>query len=232
MPQHARRLKVRRKDLRKPDEFETLTGQAVDWAQQNRPVVFAIAGVAIVVALVALGVARWRSSRNESAATMFVGAQAAFAESNWTDAAQRFTDVAEEYPGAPFGRLAKLYRAHALARQGDHAAAATAYGEYVASDPPTEYLRQEALLGLGHAKEAGGDTAGALEAYTQAGALGGPYRTEALLAAGRLQAASGHANEARAVYESLLKTASDEETKALLTRKLAALNAAPEAAAK
>src|SRR5206468_715880 len=127
MPQHARRLKVRRKDLRKPDEFETLTGQAVDWAQQNRPVVFAVAGAAI------------------------------------------------------------------------------AYGEYLASDPPTEYLRQEALLGLGHAKEAGGDTAGALDAYTQAGALGGPYRTEALLAAGRLQAASGHANEARAVYESLLK---------------------------
>jgi TolA-binding protein len=230
MPQHARRLKVRRKDLRKPDEFETLTGQAVDWAQENRPVVLAVAAVAIVAALVALGVARWRSNRNEAAATMFVNAQAAFAESNWTDAAQRFADVADEYPGAPFGRLAKLYRAHALARQGDHAGAATAYGEYLASDPPTEYLRQEALLGLGHAKEAGGDTEGALEAYTQAGALGGPYRTDALLAAGRLQAASGRLDEARAVYESLVKDASDEETKALVTQKLTALNAAQAAA--
>src|SRR5689334_25374027 len=101
MPQHARRLKVRRKDLRKPDEFETLTGQAVDWAQKNRPIVFAVAGVAIVVALAALGIGRWRNSRNEAAATMFVNAQSAFAASNWTDAAARFADVAEEYPGAP-----------------------------------------------------------------------------------------------------------------------------------
>jgi tetratricopeptide (TPR) repeat protein len=225
MPQHARRLKVRRKDLRKPDEFETLTGQVVDWAQENRPVVVVVAVVAVVAALVALGVARWRSNRNEAAATMFVNAQAAFAESNWTDAAQRFAEVAEEYPSAPFGRLAKLYRAHALERQGDHAAAAAAYAEYLASDPRTEYLRQEALLGLGHAKEAGGDTTGALDAYTQAGVLGGPYRTDALLASARLEAASGRVDEARAVYESLLKDASDEETKALLRQKLAAMNA-------
>src|SRR5262245_25572061 len=86
MPQHARRLKVRRKDLRKPDEFETLTGQAVDWAQQNRPIVFAVAGVAILAALIALVVGRWRNSRNESAATMFLNAQAAFSQSSWTDA--------------------------------------------------------------------------------------------------------------------------------------------------
>ena len=36
MPQHAKRIKVRRKDLRKPDEFETLTGQALDWADDHR----------------------------------------------------------------------------------------------------------------------------------------------------------------------------------------------------
>jgi len=101
----------------------------------------------------------------------------------------------------------------------------------IAGDPPTKYLRQEALVGLGHAEGAGRRRRGALDAYTQAGALGGPYRTGALLATGRLQAASGHAGEARAVYESLLKTAADEETKALLTQKLGALRA-PQAGAK
>jgi tetratricopeptide (TPR) repeat protein len=230
MPQHARRLKVRRKDLRKPDEFETLTGQAVDWAQENRPIVFAVAGVAILVAIVALGVGRWRSGRNDAAATAFRAAQARFLQSDWAGAAQGFSEVADTYPSAPFGRLAKLYRGHALARQGDHAGAAGAYDEYLASEPSAEYLRQEALLGLGRAKEAGADTTGALEAYTQAGALPGPYRTEALLAAGRLHEASGSPGEARAVYESLLKDAADPETKALLTQKLAAV-AKPRAAA-
>src|SRR5439155_844024 len=84
---------------------------------------------------------------------------------------QDFANVVERYPGAPFGRLAVLYRAHALARQGDQAAAATAYGEYLASAAVPVYLHQEALVGLARAKEAAGDTAGALDAYTQAGAL-------------------------------------------------------------
>jgi predicted TPR repeat methyltransferase len=86
------------------------------------------------------------------------------------------------------------------------------------------------LFGLAHAKEAAGDTAGALDAYTQAGALAGPYRTDALLGAGRLHEASGRADDARAVYEGLLKDAGDPETKALLTQKLAAVGK-PSAAA-
>jgi hypothetical protein len=47
---------------------------------------------------------------------------------------------------------------------------------------------------------------------------------------GRKKAASGRRRrrEARAVYESLLKDAADEETKALLTQKPAATGAAPE----
>src|SRR5207245_2009199 len=39
MPQHAKRIKIRRKALRQPDEFETLTGQAVNWASANRGLV-------------------------------------------------------------------------------------------------------------------------------------------------------------------------------------------------
>src|SRR5256885_484026 len=128
MPQHARRLKIRRKDLRKPDEFETPTGPAPAW-------------------------------------------------------------------------------------QGDQAAAATAYGEYVASAADFDYLRQEALVGLARAKEASGDTAGALDAYTQAGALPGPYRDDALLSAARLEQAAGHADLAQAIYAGLVKDAADPETK-------------------
>src|SRR5205823_6641693 len=87
-------------------------------------------------------------------------------------------------------------RAHALARQGDQAAAATAYGEYLASAAVPVYLHQEALVGLARAKEAAGDTGGALDAYTQAGALPGAYRDDALLSAARLEQAAGHATKA------------------------------------
>src|SRR3989442_5554023 len=207
MPRHARRLKIRRKDLRKPDESEPLAGQAVAWSDEHRPVVYAVLAVAVVVLAGSLAIGRWRASRNDAAAVAFRSAQARFDEGKFQEAAQDFAYVVERYPGAPFGRLAVLYRAHALARQGDQAAAATAYGEYLASAAVPVYLHQEALVGLARAKEATGDTAGALDAYTQAGALPGPYRDDALLSAAPLEEAPGHADQARAVYGGVVQGA-------------------------
>lgn len=220
MPRHARRLKIRRKDLRKPDEFETLTGQALTWAGEHRPVVYGVLAVAVVVLTSSLVIARWHASRNEAAAVAFRSAQARLDEGKFQDAAQGFAYVVERYPHAPFGRLAALYRAHALARQGDQGAAATAYEEYLASAAATGYLRQEALVGLGRAREATGDTAGTLDAYTQAGALPGAYREDALLNAARLEQAAGHTERAQAIYAGLLENAADPETRTFVAAKL------------
>jgi len=231
MPQHVKRIKVRRKDLKKPDEFETLTGQAVAWAQAHRSLVLTVAAGALVLALGFLALGRWRDERNAAAGAAFRDAHASFEAGRFTDAARAFADVESGYPRTPFGRLAGLYRGHALARQGDPAGAATAYGEYIATSPPSDYLRQEALTGLARAKEATGDTGGALEAYTQAGGLAGPYRTDALLGAARLHEAAGEVDKAREIYTALLKDASDPELHALLTAKLPAVGGADAKAA-
>ena len=222
MPQHAKRVKVRRKDLRKPDEFETLTGQALDWADDNRALVGGIVVAVALVVVVWLGVGRWRASRNEAAAMAFQAAHATLTAGKFAQAAPAFAELAETYPSTPFGRLARLYRGHALARQGDGAGAVIAYQEFLASHPESDYLRQEALTGLGHAKEAGGDATAALDAYNEAGTLTGPFRTEALLGAARLHEAAGHADKAREIYTTLAKAAPDAETRALLASKLPA----------
>jgi tetratricopeptide (TPR) repeat protein len=230
MPQHVKRIKIRRKDLRKPDEFETLTGQAVDWADRHRPLVIGVAAGAIVVALIAFAVGRWRAGQNEAAAVAFRAAHAQFDAGRYAEAAGTFAEVGSAHPHTAFGRLATLYRAHALARSGDAAGAATAYGEYLATSPASEYLRQEALTGLARARESTGDAAGALEAYSQAGDLRGPYRTDALLGAARLHEAAGRGDQAREIYTRLLKEAPDPETRALLMAKLPPDSRSPEPA--
>jgi tetratricopeptide (TPR) repeat protein len=222
MPQHAKRIKLRRKDLRGPDEFETLTGQAVAWAEDHGRLVAAVVAGAVGIAAVSLMVGYWRADRDRAAATAFQAAHETFTAARYPEAIDEFARVASDYPRAPYGRLAGLYRAHALARQGDAAAAATAYGEYLASSPPTDYLRQEALAGLGRAKEAAGDSAGAIEAYGQAGALEGPFRTDALLGAARLHEAASQPDRAREIYAGLLKDASDPDLRALLSTKVPA----------
>src|ERR1700747_279171 len=102
MPRHARRLKIRRKDLRKPDEFETLTGQVVAWADEHRPVVYGLLALAVVIVAGSLALGRWRTSRNDAAAIAFRSAQARFDEGKFPEAAQDFAYVAERYPRAPF----------------------------------------------------------------------------------------------------------------------------------
>lgn len=220
MPQHAKRLKIRRKDLRQPDEFETLTGQLMAWLDDHRKLVIGGLAALALVGLVALGLARARTARHEAAALEFQRAHTIFEAGKFSDAAEAFSALVRNYPGAPLGRIAGLYRAHALARQGDAAAAATAYAEYLATSPEPAYLRQEALTGLGRAREATADRAGALEAYTQAGALEGPHQTDALLGAARLYEAFQQPEQAREIYARLLKEGPDPDLRELLVAKL------------
>src|SRR2546427_10655582 len=101
MPRHARRLKIRRKDLRKPDEFETLTGQAVAWADEHPPVGYAVLAGAVVVLAGSLAIGRWRASRNHAPAGAFRSPPARLDEGQVPDAAPDLPSPVAAHPGAP-----------------------------------------------------------------------------------------------------------------------------------
>ncbi len=201
----ANHYKVSRKALREPDEFQTLTTQAVDWARDNQNVVVSVVAVVVAIAAVVLGL-NWYSQRQANAAAIQLQtAQGLFDAKNYAQAAAEFSAVTTAYPRTPSGRIAALYRAHALAEQPDAAGAATAYTEYLATSPATDYLKQEALVGLAHAKEATNDLDGARDAYRQATEIVGPFRTPAQLALARLEEAAGRTDQARSLYAEALK---------------------------
>jgi tetratricopeptide (TPR) repeat protein len=205
MARPAARVKINRKALREPDEFQTLTGQVAAWAQAHRNLLAGATAALLAVATVALGVGWYRTRQAAAAGARFQSALEDFEAARFAPAEEGFAGLGRDYPGTAFGRLATLYRGHALARQGDAAGAATAYTEYLASSPPTDYLRQEALNGLGAAREASGDPAGALDAYAQAAAIDGPFRTQAQLAMAHLHELAGQPDKAREVYLAILK---------------------------
>ena len=197
----------------------------MSWAEDHRGIVIGAVAALIAVALVMLLVGRVRTTRNEAAGAVFRSAHDQFEAGKYVEAAEAFAELGREYPSTAFGRLAGLYRAHALARQGDNAGAASAYADFVAASASDGYIRQEALVGLGRAREATKDNAGALEAYTEAAALEGPFRTDARLGAARMHEAAGHAGEARTIYAELLKDAKDQDLRAFLATKVPAVNA-------
>jgi predicted negative regulator of RcsB-dependent stress response len=195
--------RISRKAIRQPDEFHELTLRAVDWFRANQSAVVGAASAAAIVVVAVLGF-NWNAGRQSAAAAVrFDAARSRFEASDYTGAVADFEGVSQDYPRTPAGRLAILYRAHALGRKADAAAAATAYGEYLASGPATDYLRQEALLGLARAKEAQDDRPGALATYRDAADVAGPFRTPARMAVARLLEATGDAAGAKAIYAEL-----------------------------
>jgi tetratricopeptide (TPR) repeat protein len=229
MARAADRHRFRRKDLREPDELATLTGQAAAWLGAHRTMAVSAGVALLVVAAIALVMARMRLVRDEAATRDFQAAYETFQTGEFADAAVAFDALADQYPRAPYGRLARLYRAHAFARQGENTRAIAAYQDYLGLASKDGFLRQEALASLGYAKEAVGDLEGALDAYREAGDLEGPYRTDALLATARLHEAAGRTDEAHEIYVRLDKEAADAGLKALLQPKLARAGRPPTA---
>ena len=222
MARPAARVKINRKALREPDEFQTLTQQAGEWAQGHRNLLIGISAAVLGIAAVALGVGWYRSHQAAAAGAEFQAALNDFEGARFAPALEEFTAVGRDYPGTSFGRLSTLYRGHALANQGDATGAATAYTEYLASSPTTEYLRQEALTGLAAAKEAAGDKAGSLDAYGQAASIDGPFRIQAQLATARLHELAGEPDKARDVYLAILKESPGGYVRSILETKIPA----------
>src|SRR5207248_1832744 len=75
MPEHARRIRFRRKALRQPDEFHTLTNQAVAWLGAHRELAAGIGLAALVAAAAVVAVSQYRASQVGRAAEGFRAAQ-------------------------------------------------------------------------------------------------------------------------------------------------------------
>jgi len=231
MAESAKRVKIRRKDLRGPDEFETLTGETFVWAQQHQTTLV-VAGVALLAIAVGLIlVSRSRASRLQEADLQFQQAQAQLERGSAATAATLFESVEQNASGTSYGRLAGLYRGHALLKQGDGAAASTAYTQYLSTASAPDYLRQQALIGLGRAKELTNDLSGAQDAYLQAEKTDGPATAEASLGVARMLEAQGQADQARAIYARLATDAPEGWIKSYAAAKAPGLEATTEAPA-
>lgn len=225
----AERIKIDRKALREPDEFQTISARAAEWFDAHRTVIIAAAAAAAALAIGA-GLLSWQRGRQaQAAAIRFQAAHADFRAARWAEAAEAFAGLGRDYAGTPYGRLSALYEGHALARKPDPQGAATAYTNYLSGAPATEYLRQEALIGLAAAKEASGDAAGARQAYTDAVGIAGPFQNDARLGLARQLEAAGETAQAREQYEAILKASPSAALRSLAESRVPAGAAAGDA---
>jgi tetratricopeptide (TPR) repeat protein len=211
-----------RRFLKDPDEFVVWTTRAAVWAQGHQRALTVVGG-ALLLAVVVAAVVGWRAARQtEAASEAFRVARSTFASNEFAPAALEFEAVARDFPGTSFGSLAVLYRGHCALRQGDAAAAAAAYQEFLVRFDEDEYVRQLALTNLALAQEQLGDGSGARATLARATESDGPYRIEALLAYARLSQAAGDTAAAEDAYRKVLAENPDAETRIFVQRRLPA----------
>jgi len=196
--------KLRRKELRQPDEFITFFENLRSFLLDN--LVQVIIGACAVIALAAIGVGVYfyTQYRDRLVADQFYEAITALDHKEYKTAETDFSKLAEDHPHASLGRLARFYLAGCYMAEKEPAKARDALNLYLAGDDRPAF-KSLALLQLGVAYEDLGEFQQAHQTYSEAAILPGPQKMRAELAVARMLVREGHKDAAIAAYRQFLK---------------------------
>jgi len=166
---------TRRRELKEPDRFLTLSGRFIEYSRQHeREVTLAVIGLLAIVALV-LGIRWYRSWQESAAETAFGAARRDYSAQHLDAAAVAFRKVADAWPGTSYGRLALVYVGNSYAELGKTAEATAAFQEAL-TRPGDPLVSQIAHYNLGLLKAKSGDKKDAAKEFAAAAETEGPLR--------------------------------------------------------
>lgn len=197
------RKRITRKDLRQPDQFITLTSRFFRYFEEHRTRILLILGLGIGLSLAIWGWNLYRAQQERLASEEYSVALRAFHNGQY-ETALDLLERLRAYPRSNFSRLALLYRAHSHIALKRPSEAVPVLEELLSREGKGSYLRQAALLTLGHAHEMAARCADAVNAFDQAAKLEGPLQEDALLAKARCSAQSGDLTGALNAYRDYL----------------------------
>jgi predicted negative regulator of RcsB-dependent stress response len=172
---------IRRKDLKDPDEFITLTHRVLAFLQaREKEVTIAVIG-AVVVAAIVFGIRTYRGWQESAAEAAFSAARSDFAARRFEPAANGFVKVTKQWPGTMYGRLAVVLLGSSYAELGKSEDAERTFRSSLATatDP---LLRQIAYYNLGLLELKKGDKKAAVNDLSEASKIEGPLRSAAWFA--------------------------------------------------
>jgi|SRR5579875_1346728 tetratricopeptide (TPR) repeat protein len=198
------RSKIRRKDLKQPDEFMTVAYSVEDFIEHHLSKVITGAITVLAVALALFLIYQHVASVRRRTAEQFYGGFSALNAKNYKAAEQKFQTLIAQHPSSKAAALARYYLGLAYFNSGDLTRARQALEEYTQGEGPQSF-RELALMDLGVVYEQSGEYGKAGEAYRQAAALNGPEANNARVAVARVLQLQGKREAAISAYEDFLK---------------------------
>jgi tetratricopeptide (TPR) repeat protein len=226
----ATRHKISRKELKQPDEFQTVFETAALFFELHLTEVLLGAAALLVVVAIALSFFYYEAQRGRAASARFDQALSELQGGKYESAEKELSSLAADEPHRAVGRLANLYLANAYLAQKEPAKAREALLRYLAGDDASVF-RDAALDDLAVTYEELGDYKQAEATYRQASAIEGPEQARAELGMARMLQKQGKRNEAVAVYRDFLAQHPYAPERTLVLETLAQLGVSPATAA-
>lgn len=205
--------KIGRKELKKPDEFITISGKIVNWCRDNLRVVTGVGvGVALVF-IIAGGVLLFRANREAKArdlyqeALTFLPTQSSESngEADYTRATAKLEEVQQHYSSTTVATNALVDLGNIYFQQQKYSKAVSCYSDFLQRADLTHPLHAQVLESLGETHEAQGSLQAALEVYRRLAEEGAPvYQAQAQLYLGRVYEAIGDKDKAMIHYDNYL----------------------------
>ncbi|UCG13428.1 MAG: tetratricopeptide repeat protein [Deltaproteobacteria bacterium] len=208
----ARRIK--KKDLKKPDEFITLSGKIVTWCRDNKRFGMGVATGVVFLLLFVGGFFLFKAHREAKARVLYqaaltlypddTSAQASAAE--YAAAASKLEELRERYGSTSVAIRGLVDLGNAYFQGGDYDKAISSYQDFLQRADSRHPLRDQVLESLGTTYEAKGSWDDALGAYEQLAREGAPaYQQQAELYLGRVYEALGDRETAMNHYQAYLE---------------------------
>ena len=216
--------KITKKQIKKPDEFISLTTQAIEFATRHLKKIAFGGAALLVVVLAIIGFEMWKekkerdaSQRLQGALALYQTADAASREGSTADykgLLENFEQIARDFRRTSSGKLSLLYQGNIHLKLGDFDAAIKAYEAFLAGMGGEKLYALLALDGLGYAYEGKKDYEKAIDNYRRIIAMGESFESgEAYRRLGNCYEKLGKTEEAIENYRAFLK----QEPKSLLS---------------
>ena len=205
--------KIRRKELKKPDEFITFSSRIIAWCQDNvRIVVGVLASVAVLI-LITSAVFLFKARRETKARGLYEEALSLYqVESstnagavNYSMATAKLEEVKQRYHSTRVAANALMDLGNIYFQEDDYQKAIICYTDFLQRTDVSHPLYEQALESLGETYEAKGSWQEAVEVYQRLASEGAPaYQAQAQLYLGRVYEAIGDKQKAMAHYDNYL----------------------------
>jgi tetratricopeptide (TPR) repeat protein len=205
--------KIRRKELKKADEFITFSSRIITWCQDNvRIVVGVLASVAVLI-LITSAVFLFKARRETKARGLYEEALSLYrvessgnaGAANYSMATAKLEEVKQRYRSTKVATNALMDLGNIYFQEGDYPKAIICYTDFLQRTDVSHPLHDQALESLGETYEAKGSWQEALEVYQRLASEGAPvYQAQAQLYLGRVYEAIGDKQEAMTHYDNYL----------------------------